>query len=179
MKNLTLLVLASLLAAGCQTQVADHCIGSLGGNLTTAMSEAESRLSNGCEYQFDGYFQELLAIAEDNPDADNKKRFSDHLISAKSMGVISQRQAQERYNRYFNIKFVSLTGDYNTCSQTCPDRARVLSSMKQELTDKERGLLRISADQASYYRANTLLQEADLVLEATCRACEASTAAGQ
>lgn len=177
MKTLTIALLASLLAAGCQTQVADHCTGSLGNNLTNAFSEAESRLSNGCQYQFDGYFQELLAIAEDNPDADNKKRFSDHLISAKNMGVISQRQAEERYNRYFNIKFVSLTGDYNTCSQACPDRGRMLSNMKQELTDKERGLLKVSADQASYYRANTPLQEADLVLEATCRACDAG--AGQ
>ena len=179
MKTLTTLLLASLLTAGCQTQVADHCSGSLGNQLSSAIDTAEARLSNGCEYQFDGYFQELLAIAENNPDTNNKKYFSDHLINAKNMGVISQRQAQERYNRYFNIKFVSLTGDYNTCSQTCPDRSRVLSSMKQELLDKERGLLRISADQPSYYRANTLLQEADLVLEATCRACEAGTGAGQ
>ena len=30
-----------------------------------------------------------------------------------------------------------------------------------------------SADNASYYRADHLLKEAQLVLEATCRACEA------
>ncbi|MGI9325362.1 MAG: hypothetical protein ACR2PZ_09105 [Pseudomonadales bacterium] len=177
MKYLIAIIAASLALGGCQTQVADHCSGSLGSNLNTAISEAEQRLSNGCEYQFDGYFQQLLAIAEDNPSADNKKLFSDHLVTAKNLGVISQRQAQERYNRYFNVKFVTLTGDYNTCSQACPDRARMLSEMKQELNDKERGLLKVSSDQASYYRANTLLQEADLVLEATCRACDAG--AGQ
>ncbi len=177
MKTPIALIAIGLALAGCQTQVADHCSGSLGNNLNTAISEAEQRLGNGCEYRFDGYFQELMAIAEDNPSPDNKKLFSDHLVNVKNMGVISQRQAQERYNRYFNIKFVSLTGDYNTCSQACPDRARMLSNMKQELTDKERGLLKVSADQASYYRANTLLQEADLVLEATCRACDAG--AGQ
>lgn len=173
MKKLILSLAVVLVAGGCQTPTPDHCSGTLGSGLTQAMSEAEQRLGNGCTYQFDAYYQELLRIGEQNPGRENRKLFSDHLIAAKNMGVISQRQAQERYNRYFNIKFVSLAGDYNTCSQVCPDRARTLSLMKQELGDKELGLLRISGDQASYYRANTLLQEADLVLEATCRACAA------
>jgi hypothetical protein len=33
--------------------------------------------------------------------------------------------------------------------------------------------MRVSADSASFYRADNLLKEADLVLEATCRACAA------
>ncbi len=173
MRNLIVLCALTLCAAACQTPTPDHCSGSLGSNLTQAMSEAEQRLGNGCTYQFDAYYQELLRIGEQNPGRENRKLFSDHLIAVKNLGVISQRQAQERYNRYFNIKFVSLTGDYNTCSQVCPERARTLSLMKQELGDKELGLLRISDDQAGYYRANSLLQEADLVLEATCRACSA------
>ena len=102
--------------------------------------------------------------------------FSDHLMRVNDMGIISRRQAEGLYNRYFNIKFVSLQGDYNTCSQTCPVRQQVLSDMRAELHDKELGLMRASNDAASFYRADTLLKEADLVLEATCRACSAGNA---
>ena len=89
------------------------------------------------------------------------------------MGVISQRQARDLYNRYFNVKFISFTGDYNTCAQTCPIHDHVISNMKGELQDKQLGLMRVSDDKASYYRADNLLKEAQLVLEATCRACAA------
>jgi hypothetical protein len=45
--------------------------------------------------------------------------------------------------------------------------------MQRELSDKERGLMRVSLDHAGYYRADELYQEVELVLEATCTACEA------
>ena len=121
------------------------------------------------------YFAQLLDIAADNPSPDNKRQFSDFLVRVSDQGVISKRQAKATYNRYFNIKFVSLTGEYNTCSQTCPVRKNVLAEMQGELLDKELGLVRASEDSASYYRADHLLKEAQLVLEATCRACEAGS----
>ena len=113
-----------------------------------------------------------LAIAEGDPSSDNKRRFSELLVWASAEGIISKRQAQNRYNRYFNIKFVSLRGDYNNCSQTCPQRATVMANMAQELSDKEQGLLKVSADTQSFYRADRLLKETELVLEATCTACD-------
>jgi hypothetical protein len=51
-----------------------------------------------------------------------------------------------------------------------------MSDMRAELHDKELGLLRASNDPASFYRADHLLKETDLVLEATCRACLAGDA---
>lgn len=174
MRNFTIIVLAALALGACATQQnADYCSARLGGGLDAAMEEATQRLAEGCEYQFDGYFQELLAIAEANPDSKNRMRFSDFLLRVNDMDVISRRQAQGLYNRYFGVKFVSLQGDYNTCSQTCPQRDRVLANMHSELQDKELGLLRASADQQSFYRADNLLKETELVLEATCSACEA------
>jgi hypothetical protein len=166
-------VLVVLSLAACTTTQPDHCAVNLRGNLDTAMTTAESKLASGCEYHFNSYFNSLLTIAEANPDKDNKMLFSDHLMRVNEMGVISRRQAEGLYNRYFNVKFVSLQGDYNTCSQTCPVRTQVMSDMKAELHDKELGLMRASADAASFYRADTLLKETDLVLEATCRACTA------
>ena len=168
-----LMMMVPVLAACAGAQTVDVCAVRLQGELNSAMSLAEDRVANGCAYQFDHYFQSLLAIAAENPDSKNPMRFSDHLMRVHEMGVISRRQAESLYNRYFNVKFVSLQGDYNTCSQTCPIRSQVMSDMRAELHDKELGLMRASADQASFYRADNLLNEADLVLEATCKACEA------
>jgi hypothetical protein len=167
------ILLVPVLGACTPTQTVDFCSIRLQGDLQSAMSLAEDRVRNGCEYQFDGYFQSLLAIAAENPDKQNPMRFSDHLMRVQETGVISRRQAEALYNRYFNVKFVSLQGDYNTCSQTCPIRGQVMSDMRAELHDKELGLMRASSDRASFYRADNLLKEADLVLEATCRACSA------
>lgn len=168
-----LLLMVAHVLVGCAAEATDACRGQLGGTLDGAMVDAESRLANGCEYEFDRYFGELLTIAEANPDRRNAQHFSEFLLRQAATGAISRRTAEGLYNRYFNIKFVSLQGDYNTCSQTCPVRARVLSAMQTELKDKELGLLRVSSDTASFYRADHLYKEAELVLEATCRACEA------
>ena len=92
---------------------------------------------------------------------------------SSDQGLLSTRQAQDYYNRYFNVKFMALRGDYNNCSHTCPNKQKVLFDMERELSDKERGLLRVSTDNAAYYRADELYQEVELVLEATCTACEA------
>ena len=72
-----------------------------------------------------------------------------------------------------DVKFNAMQGDYNNCSHTCPRRDRVMRDLERELSDKERGLLKISQDNASYYRADELYQELELVLEATCTACDA------
>jgi hypothetical protein len=164
------------MAAACTTTDPDQCTVSVRGDIESAMRTVETKLDSGCEYHFDGYFQSLLTLAEANPDKNNRRYFSDHLMRVQDMGVISRRQAEGLYNRYFNVKFVSLQGDYNTCSQTCPIRKQVMSDMKAELHDKELGLLRASNDAASFYRADHLLKETDLVLEATCRACLAGDA---
>ncbi|MEE4360992.1 MAG: hypothetical protein V2I63_05640 [Pseudomonadales bacterium] len=172
---LLFLTLGALFAlAGCTTtQTAEHCTARVAGTLDAATLDVEQRLASGCEYHFDSYFRDLLAIAEDNPAASNRVHFSDFLVRQVDTGTLSRRRAEELYNRYFAIKFVSLRGDYNTCSQTCPIRQRVLADMRTELQHKEQGLLRASEDATSFYRADTLLKETELVLEATCRACAA------
>ncbi len=160
-------------AACTTTPVASHCSAGLSPGLENAIHDVEARLATGCEYHFDRYFAELLATAEANPSSENKVLFSDFLMRANETGVISTRQAREYYNRYFNVKFVSLTGDYNTCAQACPVQGQVMANMQNELRDKQVGLLKASDDKTSYYRADHLLKEAQLVLEATCRACAA------
>lgn len=172
-KALVAITLLSALVSACTTTSLAHCQVTLPSGLGNAMATAEEKLEGGCEYQFADYFDQMLAIAAENPSADNRRRFSDFLVRASDRGVISKRQARDLYNRYFNVKFVSLAGEYNTCSQTCPTRRKVLADMQAELADKELGLMKASEDSEAYHRADLLLQETQLVLEATCRACEA------
>jgi hypothetical protein len=147
------------------------CTPPQGNDLGAAVEQAKFDLHTGCAARFDDYFQRLLQIGAGNPSHDNRRQFSGFLEWSVAEGLLSTRQARARYNRYFNVKFVSLMSDYSVCSETCPDRSRILNAMRQERADKELGLLKISSDRAQYQRADRLYHETELVLEATCTAC--------
>jgi len=165
-------VASGLLITSCATSP-PPCNGPQTKNLDAAMSDVKTSLTGGCAAHFDRYYDDLLSIAEGDPKIENKRLFSEFLVWSSDQGILSQRQARDYYNRYFNVKFVSLQSDYNNCSHTCPRRDRVMLNMERELGDKERGLLKISLDNAGYYRADELYDEVNLVLEATCTACAA------
>ena len=162
---------ALLIASCASTQTT--CDGPQMRSLDGAMSATKTSLMNGCHAHFDRYYDDLLRVAEGDPKPENKRAFSEFLVWSSDSGLLSKRQAQDYYNRYFNVKFMSLKGDYNNCSHTCPNKQRVLNDMERELSDKERGLLKVSLDNEGYYRADQLYQEVELVLEATCTACTA------
>ena len=149
------------------------CQGPQTRNLDDAVSVVQRSLNNGCAAHFERFYDDLLTIAEGDPKPENKRIFSEFLLWSGDQGLLSTRQAQEYYNRFFNVKFMSMKGDYNNCSHTCPNKQKVLFDMERELSDKERGLLRVSLDNEGYYRADQLYQEVELVLEATCTACAA------
>lgn len=173
MRILSLLAAASAIGLASCAATPPACDSPQTRNLTAAVDGVKSRLSAGCAAQFDQYYDGLLSTAEGDPKPGNKRVFSEFLVWSADTGLLSKRQAQDYYNRYFNVKFMTLASDYNTCSHTCPRRDRVLLDMERELADKERGLLRVSLDNDSYYRADQLYKEVELVLEATCTACAA------
>lgn len=169
---LTLLLLSVATLASCASSP-PPCMGPQSKNLDAAVNDVKQSLQGGCQAHFDRYYDDLLNIAEGDPKPENKRLFSEFLVWSSDEGLLSSRQAKDYYNRYFNIKFMTLQSDYNNCSHTCPVRERVMRDMEQELGDKERGLLRVSLDNEGYYRADELYQEVELVLEATCTACAA------
>jgi len=142
-----------------------------GTNLDQALAAARFDLGVGCEDQFNAYFESLLSIAEGDPQPDNKAKFSDFLLWANNEGLLSKVQARLLYTRYFGVKYTSMQGDYSVCSEACPKKSQVLREMQDELGDKEQGLLKVAADRRSFQRAHRLLQETELVLEATCTSC--------
>jgi len=162
----------SMMLTGCASNE-PSCMSPQTRNLSSAMTAVQSNLQSGCQAYFDSYYDDLLTIAEGDPRPENKREFSEFLVWATDDGLLSKRQAEDYYNRYFNVKFMSMRGDYNNCSHTCPNKQKVLYNMERELSDKERGLLRVSLDNDGYYRADQLFQEVELVLEATCTACAA------
>lgn len=166
------LILFALSLTACATKP-PMCSSPQTKNLDAAVGIVQRSLNDGCAAEFDRYYDDLLTLAEGDPKPENKRIFSEFLVWSTDQGLLSQRQAKEYYNRYFNVKFVSLEGDYNNCSHTCPRRDQVMRNMERELSDKERGLLNVSLDNAGYYRADELYQEVELVLEATCTACAA------
>ncbi|MDH3750683.1 MAG: hypothetical protein OEU90_01425 [Gammaproteobacteria bacterium] len=166
-------IAAVLMLASCASNP-PVCSSPQSRNLDSAINSVKSSLNSGCQAQFDRYYDDLLMIAEGDPKPENKRAFSEFLVWSSEQGLLSTRQAQDYYNRYFNVKFMSMRGDYNNCSHTCPNQQKVLFDMERELSDKERGLLKISTDADAYYRADRLYQEVELVLEATCTACAAS-----
>ena len=169
--QILVILTASFLASCASNQ--PECVGPQSKNLSSAIDQAQTSLTNGCHAHFDRYYDTLLSVAEGDPRIENKRAFSEFLVWSSDQGLLSNRQAKDYYNRYFNVKFMSLKGDYNNCSHTCPNKQRVLVNMEQELSDEERGLLRVSLDNEGYYRADQLFQEVELVLEATCTACAA------
>ena len=173
MRITILITLSALFLFSCASNPPD-CNGPQSKNLSSAIDAAQTSLINGCHAHFDRYYDDLLAIAEGDPKPENKRAFSEFLVWSSDTGLLSTRQAQDYYNRFFNVKFMALKGDYNNCSHTCPNKQKVLFDMERELSDKERGLLRVSLDNEGYYRADQLFQEMELVLEATCMACAAA-----
>lgn len=172
LRLIALALLAPLVLAACATP-APTCDAPQTRNLSAAVDSTKASLMNGCHAHFDRYYDELLKTAEGDPKPENKRVFSEFLLWSADEGLLSRRQAEDYYNRYFNVKFMSLKGDYNNCSHTCPNKRKVLLDMERELSDKERGLLKVSLDSNGYYRADELYQEVELVLEATCTACSA------
>lgn len=173
MKTMSLLVaLSALILASCATSP-PPCDSPQTRNLSAAVDHVKDSLSSGCAAHFDRYYDDLLRTAEGDPKPGNKRVFSEFLVWSADEGLLSQRQAKDHYNRYFNVKFMTLQSDYNNCSHTCPRRDRIMLDMERELSDKERGLLKVSLDNDGYYRADELFQEVELVLEATCTACSA------
>jgi hypothetical protein len=173
MKIMSLLAaLSALFLASCATSP-PPCDGPQTRNLSAAVDHVKNSLASGCSAHFDRYYDDLLRTAEGDPKPGNKRVFSEFLVWSADEGLLSQRQAKDHYNRYFNVKFMTLQSDYNNCSHTCPRRDRIMLDMERELSDKERGLLKVSLDNDGYYRADELFQEVELVLEATCTACSA------
>lgn len=137
--------------------------------VTRAMKDLEDPLHHP---RFDLYFTGLVEIAENSPDVENKKVFSEFLLFANRKGILTKPMAQDYYNRYFNLTFMSLPDMYNV-SSTCYEKTKILADMEAELLQKEQGLLKACRDKDTYYLAYDHYNMLRVVYDATCMASEA------
>ena len=178
-KIIMLAITVSLIAAGCVSQkqpappVVENCPLPSGYLVDQAFATARSTLSNpACRYQFDAVFASLLKVCKGAPDMKNKELFSNLLLWAKNEGIISKVQAKAYYTRYFAHRFVSLPDTYQTCSH-CNRLKTLLANCRNELKDKEQGLIETCGDKVTYAKASDDLAKIEVILEATCSACAA------
>lgn len=166
----------ALVLAACQSAPPKFaCSVPNGFKVEAAFAHARSDLVHPeCQFQFDNYVDTLLEIAGTDPKPENKQQFSGLFSWARDHGVLSQIQAEQYYRRYFTPFFISLDSDYSNCSSTCRNRAQLARNMKNELRDKDRGLLKAAADRAGYLAADKEYNQLLTLIDATCLACERS-----
>jgi len=179
-KIVMLAMAISLISVGCVSQKApatstlvENCPLPSGYLVDKAFATARSTLTTpSCRYKFDAVFASLLTVCKGAPDMKNKELFSGFLVWAKKEGIISKVQAEEYYTRYFAHRFVSLPDTYQTCSH-CSGLKTLLANCKDELKNKEQGLIKVCGDKATYAKASDDLYKIEVILEATCSACAA------
>jgi len=167
-------LLTGMAVAGCalQEEPPFRCSVPTAKNVGEAFAHTRRDLSHPeCQFQFDAYVDTLLQTAAEDPGEQNKRRFSELFAFAREQGILSARQAERRYRRYFTTNFVSLDERYNNCSTTCRDPGAVRRALREELTDKDRGLLRAAGDRQRYEQADREYNQLLTLIEATCRAC--------
>lgn len=170
----TITMPVALLLAGCQTtpEPPPECALPKAASVKQAFDHTRQELNRSeCHFRFDAYFERLLETAAGDPDPKNSEYFSEFLLWANSQDIITRRSAEEYYNRYFNVKFVSLPDEYSNCAYTCRMKDEIIHNMEAELRQKDMGLLKIMANKRAYAKANSLHDSMLTVLEATCTAC--------
>lgn len=154
------------------TATGPTCTLPTGVNLVEAISRTKNDLHHfECQSRFEEYLHRLLEIAAGDPDVENKRRFSDFLVWAKSEGILTTVQSKDYYNRYFNTTFMALPDDYNVCS-SASKKDGIIKAIEQELRQKELGLMKACADKDTYYSAREQFNSLLVLLDAVCLACE-------
>lgn len=173
-RSLGLALLASVLLGACAQDPPQRfsCSVPGGGNVEQAFSHARSDLAHPqCQFQFDGYLDRLIAIAADNPGPENRRRFSEFLSWSRDQGILGQNQAETMYQRFFTTEFTVLEDRYNNCSSTCQRREAVMGKLREELQDKDRGLIQVLGDRETYTQADLQYNQLLTLMDATCLAC--------
>jgi len=171
---LGLVALATWLPA-CQVTPEAECTLPSGTDVEQAFDHAREELGRkACASRFEDNFERLLDIAAGAPDLEHSRRFSEFLLWADGQEIITRSSAEDYYNRYFSPKFASLPDEQNNCTHTCPVQAEVGRDMRQELSQKDIGLLKVTNDPRKYARANSNYYSILTLIEATCEACRAA-----
>jgi hypothetical protein len=154
-----------------QTGVAD-CQLSASASVAARFDEVEQKLETpACHYSWQVYLTDLLAVAKGAPGPDNEARFAALLRTAIDRGIISRRQGQEIFSRYFDAEFYAVKSEPRSSCSALQDKDNMLAAMRRELDYKRVGMLDVLSDQQRFRQAQHHFSDLQLVFEAVEFAC--------
>ena len=143
----------------------------------TFLTAAEYNLGNSrCSTSFDAYFDRLIALSRENPDATNKQAFADLIRASIANGAISKREGMARFNEYFEPEFYSLKTDVRSNCVALSDRQNDINALDSELRKKRTGLLDILGDKEQFRQSQQFYQDLTVVMDAVRHSCDAALA---
>ncbi|RLQ22494.1 hypothetical protein DWB85_07705 [Seongchinamella sediminis] len=171
--GLALVLLAALSACSqAPAKVAADCSLSNSNNVDRLFSEAASRLQDrACHYSYPQYLEQLLAAAKGAPGAENEARFAQLLRQSIEAGIISKKQGQATFSRYFDPEFYVVKSEARSSCSSLRGKQQLYADMRTELAYKREGMLEILDDETRFRQAQNYYQDLYLVFEAVDAAC--------
>lgn len=142
-------------------------------NLDEGLRQIKAFLSSNpyCNTLYEDYFLAALQIATQNPGIENRGKFAKFLSWSRDNGIITQKEGKNYFNRFFNPKYISISGNYNNCSQI-DKREAILKSARDEMNDKKTGLMHVLNQPKLFKMSQNLYMDLDYmyseVLSKTC-----------
>ena len=173
---IALCLLGSLVVLnGCSQQTARntaHCTLTATNNIDRLFIEVEDQLDDPlCHYSWPEYRQRLFSAAKGSPGPDNEARFAALLRNSIDRGIISRRQGQELFSRYFDAEFYSVKTEPRSSCASLRHKPAMYASMREELALKREGMLGILNDEDRFRQAQQHYSDLHLVFDAVEVAC--------
>ncbi len=170
-------LLAVLLAISACSQQGRHdasqCELSGSNNVDHLFAEVSGKLQvPACHYSFPRYRERLLHAAKGSPGPENEARFAGLLRESVDLGIISKRQAQETFSRYFDPEFYVVKVEPRSSCSSLRKKDALYAAMREELAFKRVGMLEILNDEARFRQAQHHYNDLNMVFEAVSTACE-------
>jgi hypothetical protein len=162
-------------AAGCSQQPQKPvaaCGLSDSNNIDHLFAEVSENLGNrACHYSFPEYRERLLQAAKGSPGPENEARFAGLLRESVERGIISKRQAQETFSRYFDPEFYVVKAEPRSSCSSLREKETLFAAMRSELAYKRLGMLDILDDESRFRQAQHHYNDLTMVFEAVDAAC--------
>ena len=164
-----------LVTAACSQQPQRHqasCQLTPTNNVDRLFTEVSDKLADSsCHYSFADYREQLVGAAKGAPGPENEARFAGLLRESIDRGVISKRQGQAVFSRYFDPEFYVVKAEPRSSCSTLRHKEELTTAMREELAFKREGMLDILDDQERFRQAQRHYSDLNLVFDAVQVAC--------
>ena len=141
-------------------------------NVDKLFAEVSDKLeTKSCQYSFHQYQDRLIAAAKGDPGPENEARFAGLLRQSIDSGIISKKQGQEIFSRYFDPEFYVVKSEARSSCSSLRQKDKLYADMRAELTYKREGMLEILDDEERFRKAQHYYNDLNVVFDAVNVAC--------